>query len=124
VSAVTTKAGSRRFRVFYRLRWAASPKYAGSFTTRREANARKAWVLGELAAMRVPDLTVLRAPAQAPTLHEAGARWLATRIDVAESTKTRHVSELTRIGRLLGARRVDGASRPACSRRLRSRQER
>ena len=107
VSPVTTKAGSRRFRVFYRLRWAASPKYAGSFKTKREANSRKAWVLGEFAAMRVPDLSVLRAPAKAPTLCEAGDRWLSTRIDVAESTKTRHVSELQRIGRLLGGRRAD-----------------
>jgi integrase len=104
----TTKAGSRRFRVFYRLRWATSPTYCGSFKSRREANIRKALVLGELAAGRVPDLSALNTPeAKKPTVHEAGERWLATRIDVGESTKRRHVSELTRIGRLLGTRRVD-----------------
>lgn len=104
---MTTPAGSRRFRVFYRLRWAESPKYAGSFKTKREARTRREWIANELAAMRVPDLSVLKAPAKAPTLHEAGDRWLATRVDVAETTKTRHVSELNRIRVLIGARRVD-----------------
>jgi integrase len=99
VSPVTTKAGSRRFRVFYRLRWAASPKYAGSFKSRREANIRKAWVLGEIAAARVPDLSALTtAPTKAPTLRELAEAWQAARVDVSEGTmQTYRVA----LGRLL-----------------------
>jgi hypothetical protein len=88
IANVNLPSGSRRFRVFYRLRWAASPKYAGSFRSRREANARKAWVLGELAAMRVPDLSVLREPEAkpAPTLRELAEAWKAARVDVSAGT--------------------------------------
>ena len=32
----------------------SSTCYGGSFKTQREANARKAWIAGELAALRVP----------------------------------------------------------------------
>lgn len=100
VSCVTLPSGSRRFRVSYRLRWAASPKYAGSFKTRREANSRKAWVLGELAAMRTPDLNVLKAPEapNLPTLRELAESWKAARVDVSEGTmQTYRVT----LGRLL-----------------------
>ena len=40
------------------------------------------------------------------TVSAAGEAWLATRIDQAETTKTRHRVELKRIGALLGARPV------------------
>jgi hypothetical protein len=44
-------------RVMYRLGGhETAPRYAGAFSTKREAQIRKAWVAGELAAMRVPDL--------------------------------------------------------------------
>jgi hypothetical protein len=58
-----TRSGVRH-RVMFRVggRESAS-RYAGSFRTLREAAARKRRVDGELAAMRVPDLSVL---AEAP----------------------------------------------------------
>ncbi len=62
-------------------------RYAGLFNTKREAKARQAWVLGQLAAMRVPDMDLLADESRAPTLREAAERWLASRIDVAENTK-------------------------------------
>jgi integrase len=98
VSPVNLPSGNRRFRVFFRLRWAASPKYAGSFKTKREASARQAWIANELAAMRVPDLSVLRAPAKAPALRELAESWQAARVDVSAGTlQTYRVA----LGRLL-----------------------
>jgi integrase len=38
---------------------------------------------------------------------EAAARWRASRVDLAENTKTRHALELNRIRPLLGSRRID-----------------
>jgi integrase len=63
----------------------SAPRYAGSFGTKREAIARKAWVVGELAAMRVPDGRVPD-DAVAPTITELAARWQAARVDVAAGT--------------------------------------
>ena len=49
----TTPKGKRRYQVRFRLGGAESrQRYAGSFTTRDEALARKRWVDGELAALR------------------------------------------------------------------------
>src|SRR5580765_4295206 len=44
---------------------------------------------------------------RAPTVREAAERWLASRIDVAESTKRNHRSALAAIVPLIGRRRVD-----------------
>ncbi|HET6656666.1 MAG TPA: hypothetical protein VFG61_02100, partial [Gaiellaceae bacterium] len=50
-----TGKGGSRYLVKYRLGGRESAhRYAGSFSTRREALARRRWVAGELAAMRVP----------------------------------------------------------------------
>jgi hypothetical protein len=105
----TAKDGTKRHRVWYRVGGRrATPKYGGSFKTKREALARRAWVLGELANRRVPDLSALSGEQpKAPTVAAAADRWLASRIDIAETTRTRHVAELNRIRRLLGARRSD-----------------
>jgi len=51
-----TKTGIR-----YRVMWRgggreSAPRYGGSFGTMREANARRSWIVGEFAAMRIPDL--------------------------------------------------------------------
>ena len=104
-----TPSGALRYRVVYRLGGAGSAnRYGGTFKTKGLASIRAAWVAGELAALRVPDLMLLdRERPQAPTGATAGERWLATRIDVAEPTKTRHVVELKRICAVLGARPVD-----------------
>jgi hypothetical protein len=104
---VTTQGGARRHRVFYRLGWRESPRYAGSFKSKKEATRRKAWVLGELAAMKVPDLTVLKAPAKKPTLREAADTWRESRHDVTEGTRTLHRVALDRVLPALGAKPVD-----------------
>jgi integrase len=103
--------GKTRYRVEYRLGGRQTKaRYAGTFKTLREAKGRKAWVAGELAAMRVPDLSVLTAGAttpSSPTLAEAGERWAASRVDVASSTAVVHRVALSRALPLIGARRID-----------------
>jgi hypothetical protein len=97
-----------RFRVKYRLGGRESvPRYAGAFATRREALLRRSWVAGELAAMRVPDLTLLTAPAAAETLQEAAARWKASRVDIAENTRLQHRLAVNAVLPHLGDRPVD-----------------
>jgi integrase len=97
-----------RYRVRYRVGGAESAaRYAGLFNTKREAKARQAWVLGQLAAMRVPDLELLADESRAPTFREAAERWLASRIDVAENTKGNHRSAVAGIVPLIGNRRID-----------------
>lgn len=106
----TTPAGTLRHLVRFTLGGrGARSRYAGSFKTAREAQIRKHWIIGELAALRVPDLTILREPEepQIVSISEAGDAWLATRIDVAESTKVRNGVELDRIRRLIGSVAVD-----------------
>jgi hypothetical protein len=106
-----TKDGSVRWRVEYRLGGAGTRKrYAGSFRTNREALIRKAWVSGELAARRVPDLSAFAEPTPPATVTDATKRWLASRIDVEETTKTRNELEVGRIERLLGSVAVDALS--------------
>jgi integrase len=82
-------------------------RYAGLFNTKREAKARQAWVLGQLAAMRMPDIELLADESSAPTFREAAERWLASRIDVAENTKGNHRSAVAAIVPVIGSRRVD-----------------
>ena len=102
------KRGGHRYRVMYRLVRSQSPKHGGSFGSRREASLRKAWIAGELAAMRVPDLSLLREPGRTPTLTEAVARWRESRVDVSEGTATFHRVALDRLLPFLGERRLDG----------------
>ena len=101
-----TKDGGKRYRVLFRLGWRESPRYGGSFKTNREADLRKAWIAGELAAMRVPDLKFTR-PDRTPTLAEAVARWRASRVDVSEGTRVFHRVALDRLLPILGDRRLD-----------------
>lgn len=104
-----TTSGRPRYLVKYRLGGRESAhRYAGSFQTRREALARSQWVAGELAAMRVPQLSRLAESVDAtPTLAEAAERWRASRVDVTEGTAVGHRVQLGRILPLLGALRVD-----------------
>jgi hypothetical protein len=75
-----TPTGKSRYLVRFMLGGARTRKrYAGSFKTMREARAREQWVAGELAALRVPDLTILAEPPLAPTLAEEAKRWQASR---------------------------------------------
>ena len=105
----TTPSGTRRYRVLYRLGGRESnARYAGSFPTKAEAQARKRWVDGELAQLRVPDIRLLeREPLRAPTLAEAANRWQASRVDVSENTKLQHRSAVRAMLPLLVSRRVD-----------------
>lgn len=74
-----------RYLVRYRLGGReTSQRGGGSFTTRREAEARQRFIAGELAALRVPDLTIDTAPVE--TVAQAGERYLATRIDATDNT--------------------------------------
>jgi integrase len=103
-----TKDGGKRYRVEFRTGGRESAcRYGGSFRTKREALARRAWIAGELAALRVPDLCALAAQPQAPTFAGAAARWQASRVDVAASTAVQHRTALNRALPLLGPRRLD-----------------
>jgi integrase len=100
-----TRAGANRYRVEYRLGGREAPmRYGGSFKTKREALARKAWVAGELAAQRVPDLASLRTAVRAPTLLDAYERWQASRVDVSAATATYQRSAIRRAKPLLAGR--------------------
>lgn len=113
ISARPTPNGDRRYRVLYRIVRGHSPRYAGSFRTRREASLRLSWVRDQLALMRVPDLSILREPEVAPTLAEAVARWRETRVDVRPGTATFHRVALDRLLPLLGDHRVDALTTEA-----------
>ncbi len=104
-----TAAGRTRYVVKYRLGGRESAhRYAGSFATRREALARRGWIAGELAAMRVPDVSSLQVgPTKSPTVAEACERWRAGRVDVADATRVLHRVALGRVLPILGDRRLD-----------------
>jgi integrase len=105
----TTANGAKRYRVEYRLGGReAATKYGGSFPTKREADERKRWISGELAAKRVPEIRFSE-PERAPTLLEAYDRWQASRVDVSAATATYQRSAIRRAKPLLD-RRVDEIS--------------
>jgi integrase len=85
----------------------SAPSYGGSFKTKREALARKAWLTGELAALRVPDLRAVGKSAAA-SLRTIAARWQASRVDVAPGTLATYRVALARILPRLGDQAVDG----------------
>jgi integrase len=104
-----TSSGRTRYVVKYRLGGReSSHRYAGSFAVRRDALARRSWVVGELSAMRVPNISSLEVePTRSPTVAEACERWRATRVDVAETTRVLHRVALGRVLPILGDRRLD-----------------
>jgi integrase len=107
-----TRVGDTRWCVRFRVGGRDSvPQRAGTFRTQRDALARKAWVLGELAAMRVPNVEHV-APARVETLKTVGDRWRASRVDVAKATAITHRTNLGRILRELGDRPVDAITPP------------
>jgi integrase len=73
----------------------------------REAVARRNWVAGELAAMRVPNFRLLEAAPAALTLAKVAESWRKSRIDVADGTAATYRVNLGRILARLGERRVD-----------------
>jgi hypothetical protein len=103
----TARDGSKRYRVEFRTGGRESrPRYAGSFRTRREALARKAWVTVELANMRVPDTRLVAEP-QAATVRQVAARWQASRVDVSAGTAQTYKVALGRLLPRLGDRAVE-----------------
>ena len=108
---ITTRAlsgGGKRYRVEFQLGGRGSrTRYGGSFKTKAEATVRRQWIAGELAALRVPDLTLLREATPAPTLRTVAERWKESRVDVAEQTAIFHRTSLNRAFDVLGGRRVD-----------------
>lgn len=97
-----------RYRVRYRLRGSNStPRLAGTFKTKREAELRERWVAGELAAMRVPDVRSLAEPAPRLTVAQAAKAWQESRIDAAPSTRVLHRVALSRVLPTLGKVAVD-----------------
>jgi integrase len=103
-----TQSGPR-YRVLFRLGGReSSARYAGSFKTKTEALERRRWVTGELAALRVPDVSSLeQEPLRAPTLSEAAELWRQSRVDVSDGTRVLHRVALARVLPTLGERRVD-----------------
>src|SRR5438045_2180211 len=94
ISRRAVKRGTR-YRVMFRVGGRESaPRYGGAFGTMREARIRRDWIAGELAGMRVPDLSLLAEPQAAPTLREAAERWQASRVDASENTRLMHRSAL------------------------------
>ena len=93
-----TPGGRTRYLVKYRLGGRESPhRYAGSFATRREALARRRWIAGELAALRVPRLDSLDDSPSSLTVTEAAERWRASRVDVTDGTAVGHRVQLGRV---------------------------
>ncbi len=103
----TEKSGAR-FRVMFRLGGREScPRYGGSFASIREAKTRRDFVAGELAALRVPDLTALDRAVARPTFEQAARNWQAARVDVAEATRMQHRIQLDKLLPLIGPRRLE-----------------
>src|SRR5438876_3492217 len=91
-------AGHPRYRVKYRLGGRESAHcYAGSFATKRDALARRPWVAGELAALRVPRVSHSGETPATMTLAEAAERWPASRVDVTEGPAVGHRVQLGRV---------------------------
>lgn len=107
---VRRQTPSRRPRYIVRFRVGGRESqqvHAGSFTTLREAEARRRWVRAELAAMRVPDVDALRQHRAAPTVADAIEAWRTARIDIADSTRVMHETAAGRILPYLGSARID-----------------
>lgn len=82
----TTRSG-RRYVVRYRRGGRYTPViHAGSFRSRREALARRDFVAGELAAGRDPMQT-LRSHREPRRLRDDYAAWLASRVDLDETSQ-------------------------------------
>lgn len=105
-----TSDGATRYRVRYTLGGRGHPAgklYGGTFKTKAEAIARKRWIDGELAAMRVPDTSLVLAKTAARTLAVAAEAWRQSRVDVSSGTLTTYGISLGRILPRLGSTAVD-----------------
>lgn len=104
----TKRGGAVRHRVRYRLGGReTSTLHGGSFETVREAKARRDWIAGELAGMRVPDLQLVEHAAPSRTLSTIAETWRMSRLDVSDGTAATHRVNLGRILPHLGSRPVE-----------------
>jgi len=95
-----TKDGGKRYRVLYRTGGRESnARYAGSFATKTEALARKRWVDGELASLRVSEWRFLEngSASAVRTLVQAAEAWRASRVDVSDGTMQTYVVAINRL---------------------------
>lgn len=107
-------SGERRYLVRWRFAGRDSRlRHGGSFRTRREADLRRRYILDEIAAGRIPDLNPGLAVERSPTLGEALAEEVATRVDVTGGTLNAMRSDVTRISSELRAMRVGELTRRA-----------
>jgi integrase len=98
-----TKDGDQRYRVGFRTGGRDTQTvFAGSFRTKRLATVRAAWIENELAAGRIPNLTLDAVERTSTKLKQAGAAWQASRVDVAEATTLQHRTALNRAYPTLG----------------------
>jgi integrase len=98
-----TAKGQTRYLVAYRLGGRGPVKYAGTFKTQRDANIRRDFVAGELAAVRDPAVAIaaLSAPkAKTKTILEWGHLYVASRVDAAEKTRRNTDMMLRKLGDL------------------------
>jgi integrase len=108
-----TSDGAARYRLRYTLGGRGHPAgklYGGTFKTRAEALARKRWIDGELAAMRVPDTSLIETETTARTFAEASDAWRRSRVDVSAGTMQTYSVALGRLLPRFRATAVEGVS--------------
>jgi integrase len=102
ITTRATKDGGKRYRVRYRPGGReAAVRYGGSFRTMREAKVRRDAIAGDLAALRMPELSLV-GPDRLPTLAEMAERWRASRVDVSAGTMQTYAVALGRLFPRLG----------------------
>lgn len=102
---ITTRVvkSGRRYVVRYRRGGRMTKlEHAGSFATQRDAQARKAFVSGLLAAGRDPAVALreLAAPSEVKTLHDWCEAFIASRVDVGAKTRDLYGNARDRLGEL------------------------
>jgi integrase len=103
-----TASGDNRYRVEFRPGGREErARFGGSFKTKRLARIRAAWIEGELAAGRLPDLRLGREPKPALVFGQAAQAWRDSRLDIAASTREQHRIQLDKLLPLIGTRPVD-----------------
>jgi len=88
ITRTSTMTGKRTYRVRYRLGGRESKaRNAGTFPTRRLAEARREYVNAALSRGEVPDLDLMAKVASRRTMTEMGEDYIASRIDLAVGSR-------------------------------------
>lgn len=107
ITTRTTKAGTRRFVVRYRLGGRAWPvEHGGSFGTLKEARLRRDLISGEIAGGRDPRVLLAGLAAETPirTFRVVAAEYQSSRVDIADETAKNLRSHLGAIVPVFGDR--------------------